>query len=75
MLSWGSLLQRTDTSANLLVQWGARGLHTREPLRSRVFLDRKAVQILQAAKKTAAGASLARLRLFRYSGKKYDTGT
>ena len=37
-LSWGSLLQRTDSSANLPVRWDARGLHTREPLRSRVCL-------------------------------------
>lgn len=37
-LLWGSLLQRTDTSANLLVQWNARELLTREPLRSRVRL-------------------------------------
>ena len=49
----GSLLQRTDTSANLIVRWNARGVaYTRAASLSRM-LDRRGVQFLQATDKTA----------------------
>lgn len=48
---------------------GRAGLHTREPLRSRVLLNRKVVQILQVAKENsrwrASGMSAAALLFWK----------